>query len=761
MKKSTAVAVLAAAGIAALAGVQIGAGGSAKADAPSCQLGNGVQHAINIVFDNVHFFRDNPNVPSDLEQMPNLLNFLQSNGTVFSNTHTPMIAHTADDSLSIYTGLYGDRHGQPLTNSYNTYNPNGSTDTATSFTYWTSPIIDTHPLVPAPNPVDTAPSMTYSDTVPASGPPNRVTPAPWVPFTRAGCTVGNFSTANMVLENAAVDVPTVFGSDSPEAIETANNPDRFKDVQVAEYVGEAIHCAQGAAICANSPRAVSDSLPDEPGGYDGYQGLFGAKYIAPAIGGGANVTHDGFPVTDANGNLTDLNGNTMQEPFTHTPGFPGFNPTASQSLAAIADMQEAGIPVTYAYISDLHDKKTGASGCTSPGNALGPGDACYVAALHAYDTAFGQWFQRLADDGITPANTEFVIGAEENDQFAGANVGRATQPAPAGCDGVTVACHYTSSQDGELNVNIKGQLSTTASAGTQFDVQAQGASLYVHGQPGPNDPTVRQLERDTGAMTSNLTYSGVANEKIAKYQADQVEQRILHMQTNDPLRTPTYSIFPMPDYFFGASSGPNVAFNNGFAYDHGYYSPNINITWVGMVGPGVVNNQVDGPGPTGGNEAQDPNSANTVPEASTNGTWVEETDIRPTLLYLVGLHDDYQSDGHVITQALSDPMATLQATEDLAKGYDQINSSVGQLATDTLIADSNALATGSSSDDSAYEDVQAALQQLADDRDTAAAPIKKVLTNAANGIMPSHGQLTSGLARERELLRRAAHLADS
>src|SRR5580765_8624828 len=84
----------------------------------SCQLGNGVQHVINIVFDNVHFSRDNPNVPSDLEQMPHLLNFLEQNGTVFSNSHTPMIAHTANDSLSIYAGLYGDRHGQPLTNSY-------------------------------------------------------------------------------------------------------------------------------------------------------------------------------------------------------------------------------------------------------------------------------------------------------------------------------------------------------------------------------------------------------------------------------------------------------------------------------------------------------------------------------------------------------------------------------------------------------------------------------------------------------------------
>jgi hypothetical protein len=774
MKKLTAVAVLAAAAISVLVAVQVAGASSSKnttADPTSCQLGNGIQHVINITFDNVHFFRDNPNVPSDLEQMPHLLNFLESNGTVFSNTHTPLIAHTADDSLSIYTGLYGDRHGQPLTNSYNVYNPNGTTDTATSFTYWTSPIIDTKPLVPAPNPVDTAPSMTYSDTVPASGTPNRATPAPWVPFTRAGCSVGDFSTANMVLENPAVDVPTVFGANSPEAVETAANPDRFKDVQVAEYVGEAIHCAKGAAICAGSAHAEPDRLPTEPmpdgspgGGYDGYQALFGAKYIAPAIGGGANVTHDGFPVTDANGNLTDLNGNTMQEPFTHTPGFPGFSPTASQSLAAIADMQEAGIPVTYAYISDLHDKKTGAAGCTSPGNALGPGDACYVAALHNYDNAFAAWFQRLSDDGITPANTLFVIGAEENDQFAGANAatGRATQPTPAGCDGVNVACHYTSSQDGELNVNIKGLLSTTASSGTQFDVQAQGASLYVHGQPGPNDPAVRQLERDTSALTSNLTYSGVPNEKIAKYQADQVEQRILHMQTNDPLRTPTYSIFPMPDYFFGANSG-TVSFNNGFAYNHGYYSPNIDITWTSMVGPGVVNHQVDGPGPTGGNESQDPNSTHTVPQASQHGTWVEETDIRPTMLYLLGLKDDYESDGHVITQALDPAFVNpaLQATAELAKGYDQINSSVGQFATDTLIADTNALATGSSSDDSTYVDVQSALQQLADDRDTAAAPIKQVLNNAADGVMPNHGQITSGLAHERELLRRAANLAGS
>ncbi|HEX4560617.1 MAG TPA: hypothetical protein VH113_02195, partial [Gemmatimonadales bacterium] len=58
--------------------------GGAGGDPTSCQLGNGVKHVIDLTFDNVHFFRDNPNVPSDLEMMPNLLNFIEQNGTMLS-----------------------------------------------------------------------------------------------------------------------------------------------------------------------------------------------------------------------------------------------------------------------------------------------------------------------------------------------------------------------------------------------------------------------------------------------------------------------------------------------------------------------------------------------------------------------------------------------------------------------------------------------------------------------------------------------------
>jgi hypothetical protein len=430
-------------------------------------------------------------------------------------------------------------------------------------------------------------------------------------------------------------------------------------------------------------------------------------------------------------------------------------------------MQEAGIPVTYGYISDLHEKKSDTrTGCTTTANAatagrpVGPGDSCYVSNAQHYDAAFQTFFTRLAADGITQANTLFVISSEENDQFAGANVGRAIQPTPAGCNGVTTPCNYPSGTLGELQANIKGLLAGTASASTQFDTEPQGAAIYVHGQPVANDPTVRQLERDTAAMTGNDPYSGVNGEHITKYQAGALEQRVLHLQTADPLRTPTYTLFPKGDYFF-STSGPNVSIFSNFAYDHGYYSPNIDVTWVGFAGPGVANHHVDGPQPADGNQAHDPEANNTVPEASTVGTWVEETDIRPTMLHLLGLTDDYLSDGHVITQALSSVPDALAATADLAKGYDQINSSVGQFATDTLIADSKALASGSASDDSAYAAEQETLQELAADRDQFAAKIKQTLADAAAGTMPNRGEIQSGLSHVKELLKRAQTLAGS
>src|SRR5215475_6124281 len=128
---------------------------AASASAAVCPLnaaGAEVQHVIYVQFDNTHFTRDNPNVPSDLEQMPNLLNFLETRGTLLSNHHTPLISHTATDILTSLTGVYGDRHGVPVSNSFRYFLPDGTTHIGVSFAYWTAPLFD--PANPNP-PIDT------------------------------------------------------------------------------------------------------------------------------------------------------------------------------------------------------------------------------------------------------------------------------------------------------------------------------------------------------------------------------------------------------------------------------------------------------------------------------------------------------------------------------------------------------------------------------------------------------------------------------
>src|SRR5216684_5062639 len=146
-----------------------------------CHLGHGIKHVIQIAFDNVHFFRDNPNVPSDLQMMPSLMQFVQNYGTWMSNNHTPLIAHTAVDILTTATGLYGDRQGMPISNGYRTFNPNGTTDPAGSFAYWTDPVFDR--LSTPTSGHDTNPSMVYASAPPATArqtvAPNTITPAPW------------------------------------------------------------------------------------------------------------------------------------------------------------------------------------------------------------------------------------------------------------------------------------------------------------------------------------------------------------------------------------------------------------------------------------------------------------------------------------------------------------------------------------------------------------------------------------------------------
>src|SRR5437867_2665787 len=146
-----ALACLIAAGIAA-AQVRQTSGATRTLATSGCQLnsaGGQIKHVVYLQFDNTHYARDNQSVASDLEQMPHLLDFLQSNGTLFTNDHTILISHTAGGILSSLTGLYPDRHGMSVSNSYGFFRPDGGVGFSSSFKYWTDEVDAT--LDPKPN----------------------------------------------------------------------------------------------------------------------------------------------------------------------------------------------------------------------------------------------------------------------------------------------------------------------------------------------------------------------------------------------------------------------------------------------------------------------------------------------------------------------------------------------------------------------------------------------------------------------------------
>ena len=700
---------LAAGGAQSPAAAQAAAGSRAAQAAAACTLrgntGTGVQHVIYLQFDNTHYTRDNPNVPSDLQQMPNLLNFITGNGTLVSHEHTPLISHTADDIVTSETGLYGSNQGMPIANDYHYYTPGGATNDAGSFAYWTDPIVDYTTSNSAPVGDTTHTMITQS---------GRNTPAPWVPYTRGGCNFGTVASANTELENLVPDVPLVYGAHSPQASE-AENP-KLANKAAADFMGLAVHCARGSSVCSATRGGRPDVLPDEPGGYHGYSALYGNKVVQPVISPSGPVRNlYGQVIKDSSGDI----------------GFPGYNGmTGANALAYTLDMQTHGVPVTFTYLTDLHDS-------AATGAGLGPGSATYESQLRAENAAFGTFFRGLAAHGITKANTLFVITADEGDHFVGG------APSPAGCNGVTVTCHY--SKVGEVDGNLTGMLAAKGIT-TPFDVEADSApAIYVHGQPARTAPSVRAMERAT-AQLSALDLSTGRTVRLTRYLADPVELGLLHMVTGDPKRTPSFVQFANPDFWLSSGTATCGAScvsepSGGDAWNHGDVSTQINTTWLGLVGPGVRHLGVD------------------------NSTWSDHTDIQPTMMELLGLHDDYAPDGRVLAEVLDRsalPAAMRGEGPDLLRlgqVYTQIEAAVGAFGLDTLQASTRAMASSSPSD-TTYTRIVARLQQLGTVRDALAAQMRSALLGAAfDGRQVGQPEERSLITRGEQLLGEAAVLA--
>jgi len=668
-----------------------------------CQLGNGVKHVFLVGFDNFHLRRDNANsianngdgnlntdlnIPSDLEQVPALYNFLRgsskagttpnastannanyadgrsttysdgtpfSGGTILGNHHTPIISHTSVDFTSVYSGLYGDRNGVPIAaNSFGVYSNNGAgpINPNSAFSYWTDPL---------PNaPGDSAPVLVTGKNAAGA---YQNPPAPWVPFTRAGCDVGAVAATGLVPENTST-INSLYAPAAPAA-----------SVTQANYVGVSVHCAIHSKVCGTAPgdsnisasgsgvQVTDDKLPSQPvpypGGPDGYKALYGSVNVNPAINDLTGGTRGSTTVPLLRAGSTNN-------------GFPGFDSeTGNYTLGQLINMQKAGVPVTFGYLSGAHfchsattreDHDTCPNG-NAENRALGSGQAQYETILRQLNTDFTTFFDQAKSNGYDTSNSEFVLYSDENDAVP------ESAPINPTCDGVTVACQWDNTgssgnsvqrtsggagQIGEVAVNIDaalpaGDRTGPSGMGSYFlnndtapdfslspDTSADGTTTAP---PGNSSPRVRQFERDLATVTTPdpFSASGTATKPFVVRQAGQTELSALHMITADPLRAPTVTVFSQPENFVSkfscARTSTPVCSDSAFAYVHGNIDPRPTTTFVGFAGPGVANKGLD------------------------NATWSDHVDIRPTLLSLSGISDEFTGDGRVITQVQSTPPA--------------------------------------------------------------------------------------------------------
>jgi hypothetical protein len=220
------------------------------------------------------------------------------------------------------------------------------------------------------------------------------------------------------------------------------------------------------------------------------------------------------------------------------------------------------------------------------------------------------------------------------------------------------------------------------------------------------------------------------------------------MVNADPKRTPNFVGFGNPDYFMTANAflpfcGANPCVDPKFAWNHGDIQAEIANNWLGLVGPGVKNLGMD-------------------------STWTDHTNVRPTILELAGLQDDYVNDGRVLIEVLQSGAVaqSLRAHREtllrLGAVYEQVNASFGQFGLDLLMASTSALKSGSAADDSRYTSLENSIDSLTSRRDALATQIRAALNAAAFDARPlNEQQAKAWIAQAESLIDEASALATS
>ena len=197
----------------------------------------------------------------------------------------------------------------------------------------------------------------------------------------------------------------------------------------------------------------------------------------------------------------------------------------------------------------------------------------------------------------------------------------------------------------------------------------------------------------------------------------------------------------MPDYFFQNSGPATPVEGAGFAWNHGDIQPEIARTFIGIVGPGVQRLGVTKP----------------------TDFFTDHVDVRPTIMELTGLTDDYSHDGRVIvetlkTSALPSAIRSHRATAlRLGQALKQIDAPFGALAQSSLRLSTKAL-TSSSPGDVTYNVIESLIGSWTTRRDSIAANIKGELEGAEFGGDPINEAQAAGLILRAQLLIAEAQL---
>jgi hypothetical protein len=244
-------------------------------------------------------------------------------------------------------------------------------------------------------------------------------------------------------------------------------------------------------------------------------------------------------------------------------------------------------------------------------------------------------------------------------------------------------------------------------------------------------------------LTAENLHTGLT-ENLMTAMADPVEESMLHMVTQaDPARTPTFTFFGDPNFFFlsGGSTTPSVG--TGFAWNHGDIQPDIARTFVAIAGPGVSNLGV------------------------TDSFFSDHTDVRPTIMFLTGLTDDYQHDGRVLMELIQPNAlsANMHAHHDtllkLGQAFKQINAPFGPLAMSTLAISTHALQSVSTND-ATYTQLEAQIAAWTVQRDNLAAQMKALIEGAEfGGQSIDEKQAKSLISQAQSLIAQASSVAGS